>query len=118
MDKQMLEYFRKILEEMLKKTQDEISGSEKIDAEDTRLPDDTDLASAQYEQSFNIRMKERNETFLKKIKKTIKAIDEGTYGVCDECGNDIEIERLKARPVATVCIECKREMEKEEKNVN
>jgi len=45
-------------------------------------------------------------------------IDDGTYGVCVECDNNITHERLKARPVATLCIECKVDLEKEEKSAN
>lgn len=115
MDKKDLTYFKKLLEKMLQEVEFEISNGHKIEDEDSRLPDDNDIASLQYEQAFHIRMKERNEKYAKKIRKALKRVEHNCYGECEECGNEISIKRLKSRPVATVCIECKREMEQEEK---
>ena len=118
MDKKDLEYFKGLLEELKIKTAKELEEYENIDATENHLPDDNDVASVQYEQAFKIRMAERNRKFLKKIDKALKKIENGTYGICEECDNEISIERLKARPVATLCIECKVELEKEEKSAN
>jgi DnaK suppressor protein len=118
MDKKNLEYFRKILEDLKAETLREIEDDQDIDANENHLPDENDLASVEYEQSFKIRMIERNRKYLKKIDKAIVKIKNGTYGICEECDNDITVERLEARPVATLCIECKIELENEEKSAN
>jgi len=120
MNKKDLEYFRKALEDLKLEVLEEIKDdeSEAIDANETHLPDSNDIASIQYEQTFKIRIVERNRKYLKKIDKTLAKIDNGTYGICEECDNEINHERLKARLVANLCIECKVEIEKEEKSAN
>jgi len=118
MDTKDLKYFRKLLEDLKAETLKEIEDDQSIDATENHLPDDNDVASVQYEQAFKIRMVERNRKYLKKIDKAISKIDNGTYGICEECDNEITHERLAARPVATLCIECKIELEKEEKSAN
>ena len=118
MDKKDLDFFKGLLEDLREKTVKELEEYENIDATENHLPDDNDVASVQYEHSFKIRMAERNRKFLKKIDKALKKIENGTYGICEECDNEISFERLKARPVATLCIECKVELEKEEKSAN
>jgi len=50
------------------------------------------------------------------IQESLARIQNGTYGLCDDCGEDISIERLKARPVTTLCIECKSQREEEEQS--
>ena len=52
-----------------------------------------------------------------KIQETLKRIDDGTFGICQECGEEISESRLKARPVATLCVECKRMQEIEEEKM-
>ena len=58
---------------------------------------------------------QQHHKLIKKIKKTLDRIEEGTFGICDTCGEDISIERLKARPVTTQCIDCKTKEEAFEK---
>ncbi len=113
-----LKYFKKLLEDLREETLEEINNEENIDANENYLPDDNDVASVQYEQSFRIKMTDRNRKFIKKIDKALKKIEDKTYGICEECDNEISIERLKARPVATLCIDCKIESEKEEESAN
>jgi DnaK suppressor protein len=60
-------------------------------------------------------MVERDKKLVLKIRKALCKIDDGTYGICEECGDDIDINRLKLRPVAGLCITCKRRQEKLEK---
>lgn len=85
------------------------------------LPDETifpelgDQASAEIDRNFMLRLKGRERQLLKKIDEAIEKIDSGTYGICDVCGEEINIKRLEARPVTTMCIECKTEQEEEEK---
>jgi DnaK suppressor protein len=79
------------------------------------LPDLGDQASAEADQNFTLRLREREQKLLKKIEEAIERINEGTFGVCESCGGEISVKRLKARPVTTLCIECKTKQEAEEK---
>lgn len=78
-------------------------------------PDMSDQASAEIDQNFEIRLKERGQKLLKKIDEALDRMANKTYGICERCGGDIPFERLKARPVTTLCIECKTLQEAEEK---
>jgi len=79
------------------------------------LLDSGDVASQEVTQSFKIRLREREEKLLKKIDLALSRVDEGTFGICEDCGESIEIKRLVARPVTTLCIDCKSRQEEEEK---
>ncbi len=83
--------------------------------EQTTFPDLGDQASVETDRSFMLRIRSREQKLLKKIEEAIDRIDAGTYGICDSCGEEIGIKRLEARPVTTMCIECKTEQEEEEK---
>ncbi len=61
-----------------------------------------------------LRLRDRDRKLINKIRKTLDRINDGTYGICESCGMDISFERLKTRPVATLCIDCKREQEEKE----
>ncbi len=74
-------------------------------------PDPSDRATAESELNFTLRMRERNNGLVRKIEQALKRIDEGTFGICEECGEDISEGRLKARPITTFCIDCKRKQE-------
>ncbi len=80
------------------------------------LPDEVDLASSESEQSMSLRLRDRERVLLKKIDKMMKKIEEGTYGICETCGEEIGLKRLEARPVTDLCIRCKEEQEKMEKS--
>jgi len=79
------------------------------------LNDEGDVASSEASQTLNLRLRDRESMLLSKIQKTLKKMDDGEFGICESCGNEIRTERLKARPVATLCIRCKEEQEKIEK---
>ena len=81
----------------------------------TIFPDLGDQASAETERSFMLRLRGRERRLLKKIENAIERIEQGVFGICDGCGNEIDIRRLEARPVTTMCIECKTQQEEEEK---
>lgn len=83
--------------------------------EQTVFPDLGDQASAETDRSFMLRLRGREQKLLKKIEEALERIDTGKYGICDVCGEEIGIKRLEARPVTTMCIECKTEQEEEEK---
>jgi DnaK suppressor protein len=77
--------------------------------------DVSDQASAEADQNFSMRIKEREQKLLKKIDEALDRMDKQTYGICERCEEEIPYERLKARPVTTLCIACKTLQEQEEK---
>jgi len=79
------------------------------------LNDEVDVATEESHQTLSLRLRDRESMLLNKIEKTLKRIDDDDFGYCEECGNDIGLKRLSARPVATLCIGCKEEQEKVEK---
>jgi len=79
------------------------------------FPDVSDQASAEVDQNFSMRIRDRERKLLKKIDEALERMDAATYGICERCGEDIPYKRLKARPVTTLCIECKTLQEQEER---
>jgi DnaK suppressor protein len=79
------------------------------------FPDLSDQATAEVDQNFELRLKEREQKLLKKIDEALERMATNSYGICERCGNEIPVKRLKARPVTTLCIECKTLQEQEEK---
>lgn len=79
------------------------------------FPDMGDQATAETDRNFILRLRDRERLLLKKIEETIERIDGREYGMCQECGNEIGIRRLQARPVTTLCIDCKTRQEEEER---
>ncbi len=74
-----------------------------------------DQASAEIDRNFLLKLKERERKLLKKIDKAIEKIENNVYGICESCGEEIDLKRLEARPVTDMCIACKTEQEEEEK---
>jgi DnaK suppressor protein len=109
--KKMLEESKKNLLNSAKKTLMEESN---FDTDD--LPDEIDLASSEYSQSMVFRLRDREKFLLKKIDKALSRIEEGTFGICERCEEEISLKRLEARPVTTLCIRCKDEQEQTEKS--
>ncbi len=83
--------------------------------EETLFPELGDQASAEIDRNFMLKLRGRERHLLKKIDEAIEKIESGEYGICEVCGEEISIQRLEARPVTTMCIECKTEQEEEEK---
>jgi len=79
------------------------------------FPDMGDQATAETDRNFMLRLRDRERMLLKKIEETIERIDSEEYGICQECRNEIGIKRLQARPVTTLCIDCKTRQEEEER---
>jgi DnaK suppressor protein len=94
----------------------ETIASNKEDSGVTVLGDEVDQSTAEYEQAFEYRLRDREKFLLKKIRKALTRIEEGNYNLCESCDGPIGLARLQARPVATLCIECKEEQERDEKN--
>ncbi len=115
--KKQLEEFRKILTEQLRQLEEKLGGTVDELSEESEVPADiSDQATQESDLYFDLRVRDREQKLIEKIKKTLKKIDDGTFGICERCGEPIELERLKARPVATLCIDCKNEQEQEEKS--
>ena len=78
-------------------------------------PDTTDRASLESDRNFELRIRDRERKLIMKMQEAIKRIDDGTFGICEVCGGPISEKRLMARPVTTLCIDCKTKQEKMEK---
>jgi DnaK suppressor protein len=66
-----------------------------------------DQASLESDRLFSLLLRGREQRLIRKIKDALIRIERGQYGVCEECGGEIALPRLKARPVTTLCIDCK-----------
>jgi len=118
MDKKDIEYFKELLtnrlEELLSQAEDTVVG---MTAPKENFPDPTDRAALEADRNFMLRIRDREHKLIKKIKKTLQRIENGTFGECETCGEEIGIERLKARPVTAQCIECKTKQEATERSL-
>ena len=74
-----------------------------------------DQAVEENSRNFSLRFRNRENLLIRKIRRSLEDIADGTYGVCEACGEPIGVARLKARPVARLCIQCKTAMEKAER---
>ncbi len=79
------------------------------------IPDPNDRASVESDRSFELRIRGRERKLMDKIEEALARIDDGSYGICAGCGEDIAVKRLEARPVAKFCIDCKTRQEQREK---
>lgn len=115
MDQKELEYFRELLHDMLDEAlkQGEMTLEDMTDNNEN-WADPADRATAESDRSFTLRIRDRERQLIKKIKSALARIEDGVYGVCDECGDDIGVKRLKARPVTKLCINCKSKQEADE----
>ena len=118
MKKSELKRFRTILEQkrdaVLRRARETMDQDMTLDA--AELPDEMDLASSEYMQSFTFRLRGRERVFLQKIEKALKKLDEGEFGVCEDCEEPIGLKRLEARPETELCIRCKEDEERTERD--
>ena len=116
MKKEDLEFFKNLLHDRLRElishADNTVTGMTKPKE---NFPDPTDRASHEAVRNFELRIRDREHKLIKKIKKAIVRIENGTFGICEVCEEDISFERLKARPVTTQCIDCKTREEDMEK---
>jgi len=108
-EKQLTEW-RKELDESLNETIQSMHQEEL-----TAFPDPTDQATIETDRNFDLRIRDRERKLIKKIDQALNRIKEGSFGVCEHCGGDISVKRLQARPVTTLCIDCKTAQELEER---
>ena len=116
MKKKDKEYFKKYLterlEELLNQADNTVSGMTETKE---NFPDPTDRAALEADRNFMLRIRDRERKLMNKIEEALGRIDDGSYGICDGCGEDIAVKRLEARPVAKFCIDCKTQQEQREK---
>jgi DnaK suppressor protein len=79
------------------------------------FPDPTDRASMESDRSFTLRIRDRERKLISKIREALQRIEDGEFGTCESCGEDIDKKRIEARPVTTLCIDCKTSQEISEK---
>ncbi len=119
MRKTDLERFRETLLERKMKivahSRQMLAGEVHIDSDD--LPDEMDISISESSRSFTGQMREREYGLLAKIEKSLERIERGSYGECESCGEEIGLERLRARPVADFCIDCKGDQERLERQL-
>lgn len=115
MNQKDLDFFEKLLKDTIRdinqrgaETLDDMTDHREVHA------DPADRATMETDRSFMLRLRDRERKLIPKIQEALGRIQNGTYGICEDCGDDISIERLKARPVTTLCIKCKSAREEEE----
>lgn len=116
MNEEKLEYFRGILLEEKRSLLEEAGRTvNEMTSDTTNFPDPTDRATQESDRTFELRIRDRERRLMNKIEEALERINSGTFGICEVCEEDISEARLKARPVTTLCIDCKMEQEKKER---
>jgi DnaK suppressor protein len=118
MDKQRLAYFNDALNGQLNQILPGVRQGISSLIGTSSCPDPMDvidITSERSERELMLRMHRRVEDLVLEIQEALGRIRNGSFGICDECGSDIELERLKAHPTATLCLDCKRKLEKFER---
>jgi len=109
-------YYKKLLtnqlEELLSQANNTVSG---MTSQKENFPDPTDRAALEADRNFMLRIRDRESKLIKKIKNALDRIETKTFGICEKCGEEISEERIKARPVTALCIDCKTKEEALEK---
>lgn len=117
MDAKSLAKYRKLLLEekqrILNNSKNALKNELALSTDD--LPDETDLAASEVNQNLVFKLRDRERQLMQKIDEAMARIEEGTFGTCADCEEPIEIRRLEARPVSTLCVSCKEKQEHREK---
>lgn len=118
MNPRQLAYFKSMLEAVKKEMMDDIERTvHTMQDEATVFADPNDRASQESDMALELRNRDRERKLIKKIDESIARIDAGDYGYCASCGVEIGLQRLQARPTATLCIDCKELEERREKQM-
>jgi DnaK suppressor protein len=116
MNEEQLEHFRQILEAWKRELMEEVDRTvHHMQDEASNFPDPNDRATQESEFGLELRTRDRERKLLRKIDQAIARIDDGSYGFCEETGEEIGLKRLEARPVATLCVEAQERRELAEK---
>ncbi len=111
-----LQYFRDLLDEKLAELLSEANKTVTgMTSYEETFADPTDRASLESDRNFTLRIRDRERKLIAKIKEALERIENGSYGICEMCGEEISEARLKARPVTTHCIDCKTKQEIDER---
>lgn len=114
MEREQREFFKQIfLDQIRDITSEKLLGQ----LSDVNNGDDVDRTLNEKENLISLKLQGRQNFLLKKMRAALKRIDDGSFGACEDCGAEISMKRLTARPTATVCISCKEENERSEKHV-
>ena len=118
MNEKQREHFRQILLAWRQELMEEVDRTvHHMKDESINLPDAADRATQEEEFALELRTRDRERKLIKKIEKTLKRIEDDDFGFCDQCGIEIGIRRLEARPTADLCIDCKTMAEIKEKQM-
>jgi len=116
MDNTQLQKFKEQLEAMKQKIMSDVEQTlDDMTSQNGNIPDPNDRATVESDRNFELRIRGRERKLMNKIDQALDRIEGGTYGICDQCGEEIAMKRLEARPVATYCINCKTKQEQREK---
>jgi len=108
MNTEQTDHFRDILQGWRRELMEEVDRTVHHMQDDaSNFPDPNDRATQEEEFALELRTRDRERKLIKKINESLAALDSGEYGYCEICGVDIGIQRLEARPTATLCIDCK-----------
>jgi DnaK suppressor protein len=108
MSKEMHDHFRAILNAWRQELLDEVSRTvHTMQDETANHPDPNDRASQETDMALELRSRDRERKLIKKIEEAIQTLESGEYGYCEQCGVEIGVQRLEARPTATLCVDCK-----------
>ena len=116
MKQEQLNYYRNLLtkniDQLLDEAEKTVSG---MTGGNENFPDLSDRASRESDRNFELRIRDRERKLIKKMNEALLRIDAGIFGICEVCGKEISEKRLMARPVTTLCIDCKTAQEEMEK---
>jgi DnaK suppressor protein len=113
------EYFKMLLIGQLEELQRKADGTvSELRLISLHCADPIDRSALDADRSFTLRIRDRESKLINKIKAALRRIEDGEFGECEMCGDDIGLARLRARPVTTFCIRCKTKLESREKFVS
>ena len=115
MKPELIEEFKQLLTQML----DDIKNGAEVTVggmrqEATPFPDPTDRATLEADRNLTLRIRDRERKLQGKIEETLLRVEDGTFGICEVCEEEISEKRLRVRPVTTLCINCKESQEDHE----
>ena len=115
MNQKETNFFRSLLHQRMQELLSEAGKTVEGMDEEENFPDPTDRAALETDRNFILRIRDRERKLIFKIQEALRRLEEGEYGICESCGEEIGIARLKARPVTTLCIDCKSIQEVQER---
>lgn len=115
MEQKDIDFFKDMLAEMMEEALKQSDSTiEDMNDSNEVCADPADRATVESDRAFTLRIRDRERKLIKKVQSALQRIEDGTYGVCEDCGEGIGVARLKARPVTKLCINCKSKQEEDE----